>query len=54
MKNTLEIKKLRKELKSWKSAEVQERFKAVGSLLPEVVISEINCKIKRLKRGEDI
>ena len=51
---TEEIKKLKNELKEWKSAEVRERFKQVDSMLPTVKIKELEQKIKRLKRGEDI
>lgn len=51
---TEEIKKLKDELKEWKSQEVQERFKQVDSMLPTVVIKELERKIKCLKRGEDI
>jgi hypothetical protein len=51
---TEEIKKLKNELKEWKSQEVQARFKQVDSMLPIVVIKELEQKIKRLKRDEDI
>jgi hypothetical protein len=51
---TEEIKKLKNELKEWKSPEVRERFKQVDSMLPTVKIKELEQKIKRLKRGEDI
>lgn len=54
MKDSGEIKKLKLELKSWKSVEVRDRFNSVNSELPSVVITEIEDKIKRLKRGEDI
>jgi len=53
-KMTYEIKRLKKELKEWKSQEVKERFKRVNSQLHLVAINEIEHKIKRLKRGEDI
>lgn len=49
-----EIKRLKKDLKEWKSQEVKERFKSVNSQLHLVTIKEIEYKIKRLKRGEDI
>ena len=51
---TDEIKRLKKELKEWKSQEVKERFERVNSQLHIVTINELKCKIKRLKRGEDI
>jgi hypothetical protein len=51
---TEEIKRLRKELKEWKSQEVKERFERVNSQLHIVTINELQYKIKRLKRGEDI
>lgn len=51
---TEEIKQLKKELKEWKSREVRERFEKVDSMLPTVVIKELELKIKRLKNGEDI
>jgi hypothetical protein len=51
---TDEIKKLKKELKEWKSQEVKERFERVNSQLHIVTINELEHKIKRLKRGEDI
>lgn len=51
---TDEIKILKKELKEWKSQEVKERFERVNSLLHIVTINELQHKIKRLKRGEDI
>ncbi len=53
-KMTDEIKRLKKELKEWKSQEVKERFERVNSQLHLVTINEIEHKIKRLKRGEDI
>ena len=53
-KMTYEIKRLKKELKEWKSKEVKERFERVNSQLHLVAINEIEHKIKRLKRGEDI
>ena len=53
-KMTDEIKRLKKELKEWKSQEVKERFERVNSQLHIVTINEIEHKIKRLKRGEDI
>ncbi|MFM7857189.1 MAG: hypothetical protein ACKO96_36040 [Flammeovirgaceae bacterium] len=51
---TEEIKRLKKELKEWKTQEVKERFERVNSQLHIVTINEIEYKIKRLKRGEDI
>jgi len=51
---TDEIKRLEKELKKWKSQEVKERFERVNSQLPIIMINELELKIKRLKRGEDI
>ncbi len=51
---TEEIKRLKKELKDWKSQEVKERFERVNSPLHIVTIKELEQKIKRLKRGEDI
>lgn len=51
---TDEIKRLKKELKDWKSQEVKERFESVNSLIHIVTIGELEYKIKRLKRGEDI
>jgi len=51
---TDEIKRLKKELKEWKSQEVKERFERVNSQLHLVIINELEYKIKRLKRGEDI
>ena len=51
---TDEIKRLEKELKEWKSQEVKERFERVNSQLYLVTINELEQKIKRLKRGEDI
>ena len=51
---TDEIKRLKKELKEWKSQEVKERFERVNSQLHIVTIKELQHKIKRLKRGEDI
>ena len=53
-KMTEEIKRLKKELKEWKSQEVKERFERVNSQLHIVTINELEHKIKRLKRGEDI
>ena len=53
-KMTYEIKRLKKEMKEWKSQEVKERFERVNSQLHLVAINEIEHKIKRLKRGEDI
>ncbi len=49
-----EIKKLKNELMVWKSPEVRARFKQVGSMLPDMAIKDLELKIKRLKRGEDI
>ena len=54
IKMTDEIKRLKKELKEWKSQEVKERFERVNSQLHIVTINELEHKIKRLKRGEDI
>lgn len=54
IKMTDEIKRLKKELKEWKSQEVKERFERVNSQLHLVTINELEHKIKRLKRGEDI
>jgi hypothetical protein len=54
IKMTDEIKRLKKELKEWKSQEVKERFGRVNSQLHLVTINELQHKIKRLKRGEDI
>jgi hypothetical protein len=51
---TDEIKKLKKELKEWKSQEVKERFESVNSQLHIVTIKELQNKIRRLKGGEDI
>ena len=51
---TDEINRLKKELKKWKSKEVKERFERVNSLLHIVAIKDLELKIKRLKRGEDI
>lgn len=52
--DTDEIKRLKKELKEWKSQEVKERFERVNSQLHIVTIKELEHKIKRLKRGGDI
>jgi transposase len=49
-----EIKRLKKELKEWKSQEVKERFEIVNSQIHIVTINELEIKIKRFKRGEDI
>jgi hypothetical protein len=49
-----EIKRLKKELKEWKSHGVKERFERVNSQLHLVAINELQHKIKRLKLGEDI
>lgn len=46
-----EIKRLKKELKEWKSQEVKERFERVNSQLHLVTVNELEHKIKRLKRG---
>lgn len=54
MKNPKEIKRLIKELKEWKSQEVKERFEKVNSNLPQIVIQDLQLKIKKLKRGNDI
>lgn len=51
---TDEIKRLKKELKEWKSQEVKKRFERVNSQLYIDTIYELQRKIKRLKRGEDI
>lgn len=51
---TEKIKRLKKQLKEWKSQEVKERFERVNSQLHIVTINELQHKIKRLKRGEDI
>lgn len=51
---TQEIKRLKKELKEWRSQEVKERFERVNSQLHLVTINELQHKIKRLNRGEDI
>jgi len=51
---TEEIKRLKRELKEWKSQDVTERFERVNSQLHIVTIKELQHKIKRLKRGEDI
>ena len=51
---TDEIKRLKKQLKEWKSQEVKEWFERVNSTLHLVTINELEHKIKRLKRGEDI
>jgi hypothetical protein len=54
MELTKEIRTLKKELKGWKSQEVKERFERVNSQLHIVTIKELQHKINRLKRGEDI
>jgi len=54
IKMTDEIKRLKKELKEWKSHGVKERFERVNSQLHLVAINELQHKIKRLKLGEDI
>jgi len=51
---TEEIKRLKQELKEWKSQEVKERFESVNSQLHIITINELHHKIKRLKRGEDV
>ncbi len=51
---THEIKKLKQELKEWKSQEVKQRFKSVNSQLHIITIENLKHKIKQLKRGEDI
>lgn len=51
---TDEIKRLKEELKEWKSKEVKERFESVNSQLHIVTIKELQHKINRLKRGDDI
>ena len=43
---TDEIKRLKKELKEWKSQEVKERFERVNSQLHLVTINELEHKIK--------
>lgn len=50
MEYTEEIKRLKKELKVWKSQEVKERFERVNSQLHIVTINELQHKIKRLKQ----
>ena len=52
-KMTDEIKKLKKELKEWKSQEIKERFERVNSQLHLVTINELEHKIKRLMRDEE-
>lgn len=52
--NTEEIKRLKQELKEWKSQEVRERFESVNSMAHIVAIKRLEQKIKALKRGEDI
>lgn len=54
MNNTEEIKRLKQELKEWKSQEVRERFESVNSMAHIVAIKRLEQKIKALKRGEDI
>lgn len=49
-----ELQQLKKELRDWKSQEVRERFESVGSMRHIVVIKDLELKIKRLKKGEDI
>ena len=51
---TEEIKRLKQEIKEWKSKEVKERFERVNSQLHIITINELQHKIKRLKRGEDV
>jgi tripartite-type tricarboxylate transporter receptor subunit TctC len=51
---TEEIKRLKQEIKKWKSKEVKERFERVNSQLHITTINELQHKIKRLKRGENI
>ena len=43
-----EIKRLKKEMKEWKSQEVKERFERVNSQFHLVTINEIEHKIKIL------
>ena len=50
LKMTEEIKRLKKEIKEWKSQEVKERFERVDSQFHLVTINEIEHKIKILKR----
>ena len=50
LKMTEEIKRLKKEIKEWKSQEVKERFERVDSQFHLVNINEIEHKIKILKR----
>lgn len=49
-----EIQRLKQDLKEWKSNKVRERFEAVNSCLHLVAIKDLEYKIKRLRRGEDI
>jgi uncharacterized small protein (DUF1192 family) len=51
---TEEIKRLKQELKEWKSQEVKDRFERVNSQLHIITINELQHKIERLKRGEDV
>ena len=51
---TEEIKRFKKEVKEWKSQEVKERFERVNYQLYIITINQLQHKIKRLKRGEDI
>lgn len=54
-RDTPEIKRLKQELKELESNEVKQRFEKDKSLvLHNVYIKELQMKIKRLKRGEDI
>ena len=51
---TDETKKLRKELKELKSEEVKNRFERANSYLHLALIKDLELKIERLKRSEDI
>ncbi len=51
---TSEIKRLKKELKEWKSKEVRDRFEKINSQLHIVNINELEHKIKQLKSGNNI
>lgn len=53
--DTPEIKRLKQELKELNSNEVKERFQKDNDLaLHSTYIKDLECKIQRLKRGEDI
>jgi hypothetical protein len=47
---TLEITKLKQELKEWRSKEVKQRFESVDSLLHIITIENLKHKIKLLKK----